>query len=172
MNKKGAKNHPSKLIDGLLSEITPLEQERTNKRMQLAAKIDEALKKRGWSQKLLSEKLSKQPSEISKWLSGTHNFTTDTLFDLEQVLDIVLVDVKENPIVQVVNVLEITISESNPSYLFVKGLGSRQGLYDCCTYLESSVNEDSEKKSVAELMLSASGDRFSTTKTPKNFVHE
>ena len=29
----------------------------------------------------------KNPSEITRWLSGTHNFTTDTLTDLGRVLD-------------------------------------------------------------------------------------
>ncbi len=33
------------------------------------------------------------PSEITRWLSGTHNFTTDTLIDLQRVLDINLLDV-------------------------------------------------------------------------------
>jgi len=29
----------------------------------------------------------KNPSEITRWLSGTHNFTVDTLVDLGRVLE-------------------------------------------------------------------------------------
>ena len=32
--------------------------------------------------------MRKEPSEISKWLSGTHNFTTNTLVDIGLALDI------------------------------------------------------------------------------------
>ncbi len=111
MSNQRAKKHSSKLITGLLNEITPQEQQRVDKRMKLAARLDEALKARGWSQKTLSERLSKSPSEISKWLSGFHNFTSDTLFDLEEVLGIGLINVSEQPVIEVVNVFSFTVRQ-------------------------------------------------------------
>jgi transcriptional regulator with XRE-family HTH domain len=54
--------------------------------MLLAARIDDARKAKGWSQHEFAEQMGKNPSEISKWLSGTHNFTSDTLWDIEEKL--------------------------------------------------------------------------------------
>ncbi len=34
--------------------------------------------------------MGKKSSEISRWLSGTHNFTTETLWEIERVLNIQL----------------------------------------------------------------------------------
>ncbi len=70
--------------------------------MQLAARIDKARENMGWSRKKLAEKLGKRPSEVSKWLSGTHNFTTDTLFDLEYILEARFVHTGEKPKVQII----------------------------------------------------------------------
>jgi len=90
MNK--ARHYTSKLIDDLLDEITPEEQEITDKRMLLAAKIDEAIKTKDWKQNDFAAAMDKVPSEISKWLSGIHNFNSDTLFEIEIVLGIKLIN--------------------------------------------------------------------------------
>lgn len=95
MNK--TKNYNSPLIDELLKEITPAEQEKTNKRMLLAAHIADALSAKGWKKKDFAEAMSKTPSEITKWLSGTHNFTLDTLFEIEKILNINLITPDNKP---------------------------------------------------------------------------
>lgn len=87
MNKNSA-------LDELLSEITLQEQRKTDRRMQLAMKIDEGIKAKNWKNKDLAKALDKQKSVITKWLSGTHNFKTDTLMDIEEVLNIKLLDVE------------------------------------------------------------------------------
>ncbi len=87
----------SPILDELMQEITPEELERTEKRMLLAARIDDAIKAKGWKRKDFAEALGKTPSEITKWLSGTHNFTSDTLFDIEHVLNIKLVRLDDRP---------------------------------------------------------------------------
>lgn len=66
--------------------------EKVASRMRLAIKIADAIEQSGMSKKEFATKLGKQPSEISKWLSGTHNFTIDTLNDISSVLNIRLVD--------------------------------------------------------------------------------
>lgn len=83
-----AEIYSSSLIEELLKGISPEEQERTNKRMLLAARIDDGINAKGWKKKDFALAMSKTPSEISKWLSGTHNFTADTLFEIERVLGI------------------------------------------------------------------------------------
>jgi len=93
--KNKAEKYGSDLLSRILSEISPAEQGKTDKRMLLAARIDDARKARNLSKKQLAQAMGKQPSEITKWLSGTHNFTIDTLFDLERVLKTTLIQVKE-----------------------------------------------------------------------------
>lgn len=75
-------------LDRLLQEITPEEQEKTNAKMLLAAKIADAMAVKGWNNKKLMDAMGKKnASEITRWLSGTHNFTMETLIDLGRVLD-------------------------------------------------------------------------------------
>ncbi|MBO5834552.1 MAG: helix-turn-helix transcriptional regulator [Bacteroidales bacterium] len=61
-------------------------------RMRLAIKIADAIAQSGLTQKEFAERMNKKPSEISKWLSGTHNFTIDTLYDISRELGITLID--------------------------------------------------------------------------------
>lgn len=91
------KSYNSQVIDDLLREITPEELSRTEKRMLLAVCIDEAIKIKGWKKQDFAKAIGKKPSEISKWLSGTHNFTADTLFDIERILDIHLFKLECKP---------------------------------------------------------------------------
>jgi transcriptional regulator with XRE-family HTH domain len=82
------------LLSELLGTISAEEQSKTDRKMILAAKIANAIKAKGLKKSEFAEILGKQPSEISKWISGTHNFTVDTLIDIEQVLSIQLLDTK------------------------------------------------------------------------------
>lgn len=85
----------SKISEELLHELSHEESVKIEKKMLLAVRIDDALKKKGWKKKDFAKALSKRPSEITKWLSGTHNFTIDTLWDIERILDIELISLKE-----------------------------------------------------------------------------
>jgi len=96
MNINKERSYQSELIDELLLEITQEEQEKSDKRMLLAARIDDALKNKGLRKNELAKALNKKPSEISKWLSGTHNFTIDTLIDIERILNIELLNLNSS----------------------------------------------------------------------------
>ncbi len=109
-NMKPAEKYESDILSALLSEITPEEQEKTNRRMMLAAKLDKARIKKGWSKKELADQLGKRPSEITKWLSGTHNFTIETLFDLEIMLETRFINVGEKPKEQVLH-FQLSLSQ-------------------------------------------------------------
>lgn len=86
MEKK--KTNKKSSLENLLDEISPEQQARTDNRMMLAASIADAMEAKGWNNTQLMEALGKKnPSEITRWLSGTHNFTVDTLTDLGRVLD-------------------------------------------------------------------------------------
>ena len=83
------------VLDDLLQDITPEEQEQTNNKMLLAAKIDKALEAKGWNGVQFANAMGKRPSEISKWLSGKHNFTVETLWAIEKALNVNLVNLQE-----------------------------------------------------------------------------
>lgn len=97
MTKKTQKAelYTSNLLNSLMSEITPEEQERTNQRMLLAAKIDDARKQKGLNKGDFAQLMGKKSSEISRWLSGTHNFTSDTLSDIQTKLGISLLNTQK-----------------------------------------------------------------------------
>jgi transcriptional regulator with XRE-family HTH domain len=85
-------NYSSPLVEDLLS-IKPEEQEQIDYKMKLAAKIYAGIKSKGWKSLDLAQALHlKSPSLVSKWLSGTHNFTVDTLIDIQRVLSINLLN--------------------------------------------------------------------------------
>lgn len=91
----------STLLASLLSEIDPLEQAKTDAKMEIAAKIAQAMEAKKWKKKDLLKVVGKaNPSIITKWLSGTHNFTTETLVELENALSISLINREvKNPVV-------------------------------------------------------------------------
>ncbi len=49
----------------------------------IVVRINEILQKKGYTQKYLADRMNKKPSEINKWLKGTHNLTLKTLAKLE-----------------------------------------------------------------------------------------
>lgn len=82
INRAQAKKYNSAFLDELLAEITPLEMAQTRAKMELAERIEELMKAKGWNKKQLAETTGKHPSEITKWCSGTHNFTFDVLTEI------------------------------------------------------------------------------------------
>ncbi|HHU97085.1 MAG: helix-turn-helix transcriptional regulator [Bacteroidota bacterium] len=84
-------------ISDILSSISSQEAKRVENRMLIAAKIDDAMKAKGWKNKDLMHAMGKSnPSEVTRWLSGTHNFTIDTLTDLGIALDVDLLNLQDD----------------------------------------------------------------------------
>ena len=86
--------YTSPIIDELFDQITPEELDNTTKKMLLSVKLADVIKAKGLKKSELAARLGKRPSEITKWLSGTHNFTYDTICDLERALDINLINLE------------------------------------------------------------------------------
>lgn len=76
------------LLDNLLVEITSEQQAHTDRKMRIASIIDDAMKAKGVGKEQFADKVGRKPSEITKWLSGTHNFTIETIADIERVLGV------------------------------------------------------------------------------------
>lgn len=58
----------------------------------LAKTIESKLKERGISRIEFAELLKVPPSSVTKWLNGKHNFTINTLFEIETALQFTLFD--------------------------------------------------------------------------------
>lgn len=94
MSKK-AEIYSSSILEMIASETPVIEEQKIRSKMLLAAKIADAIKEKGWSKARLAEEMGKQRSVVTKWLSGTHNFTCETLFEIEHLLEIKLIDLNE-----------------------------------------------------------------------------
>lgn len=102
MNKK-ADQYTSEILSEIFAEITPRQQKRSDNRMLLAVKIKDGMNAKGWRNTQLAKALKQKPSVITKWLSGTHNFTADTLSDIEDELGIKLLNTEDKKEPQVVH---------------------------------------------------------------------
>ena len=108
-------DYSSPLIHELSDAITLQEQEQTDYKMKLAAKIYKAMKALGMTQTQFAESMYKPISLISRWMSGTHNFTVDTLVDIQRVLGISLLDLETTKSQAEVN-FKLNVSSTIPSW--------------------------------------------------------
>jgi ribosome-binding protein aMBF1 (putative translation factor) len=87
-------NKPRKYDSPILRRVQeriPVEvSEQNDRRMGLAVKIADTLRSRGITNQEFAFMMGKKASEVTRWLSGTHNFTTETLWQMERVLKIQL----------------------------------------------------------------------------------
>ena len=110
MNKvTKARKYNSPKLQELLDEVTPLEMEQTKNKMQLAARIEDFMRAKGWNKSQFAEKVGKNPSEITKWLSGTQNFTVDVLTEIASTLGVELTALFGKQQVQVIYRKEIVV---------------------------------------------------------------
>ena len=67
------------LLQEELSKTTPLQRATYLLSDSIAERMDQIMKNKGISKKQLSELTQRRPSEVTKWLSGSHNFTCKTI---------------------------------------------------------------------------------------------
>ena len=81
----------------LLEEIRQTMSPEMKRQMELSVKISnriyEILEEKGLSQKDLARLLGKTETEVSRWLSGTHNMTMATIAKISEALDTDIVQV-------------------------------------------------------------------------------
>lgn len=90
---KAKKRVATGVLAELLANMDDIELAKERKRMMLAAKIEDAMKKSGYNQMQFAHLMKRSPTVISEWLSGNRNFTTDTLTEIENALKITLLNV-------------------------------------------------------------------------------
>lgn len=86
MSKVEHMENKGSILDKLIGRISPAELKKTRDRMNLSATISDLLAERNMSKSQFAKFMGKEPSVITKWLSGTHNFTIDTLSEISECL--------------------------------------------------------------------------------------
>jgi transcriptional regulator with XRE-family HTH domain len=68
-----------KILAGTPEDVRIFVRQYTN----IVVRINELMQLKGFTQKDLAVRMNKRPSEINKWLKGTHNLTLKTIAKLE-----------------------------------------------------------------------------------------
>lgn len=74
------------VLDKIRKRIPSFKKRMMNISFDIVSQIFEYMKMEDMTQKELAKKMGKKESEISKWLSGGHNFTIETVAKIEEVL--------------------------------------------------------------------------------------
>lgn len=78
----------AKLLDQIVAETPPELKKQLDMSFAIADKLDEILKERGMNQKEFAHMIGHTQAEVSRWLSGTHNFTLATLAKISVALGV------------------------------------------------------------------------------------
>ena len=86
------------MIDEVRRSITPEMKLQMEMSVAVANRIYDILEAKGMTQKELALKLGKTETEVSRWLSGTHNLTLSTISKVSVALgeDIVIIPGRKN----------------------------------------------------------------------------
>lgn len=96
-----------------------MEMEQTKVKMQLAARIGDLVDAKGWNKSQFAGKAGKHPSEITKWLSGTQNFTVDVLTEIACTLGVEVTELFGKEQVHVIYRQAITVRSAAPRQTIV-----------------------------------------------------
>lgn len=107
--KKTTKVYKSKVLEDFFTVKDTKEYKRTENNMLLALRIEKAMQNKKWNRVQFAKEMNVNPSVITKWLSGTHNFTCDTLFDIQDALGICLVNTTEPQNVQTIVTYQVQV---------------------------------------------------------------
>ena len=77
----------NRIMDEIRSTISPEMKLQMEMSVAIANRIYEILEAKGMTQKELAKLLGKTETEVSRWLSGTHNLTLSTICKISAALD-------------------------------------------------------------------------------------
>ena len=81
------------LFENALAHVSPEIREEVRLNIDIANRISDLLKAKGMTQRELAARLGKRESEVSRWMTGSHGFTTKTLAKIAAVLGEPIVEV-------------------------------------------------------------------------------
>ena len=85
------------LFEQCVANVAPEVMEEVNLNIDIANRIYDLLKAKNLTQHEFASRMGKRDSEISRWLTGTHCFTTATLAKISAVLGEPIVEVRRDP---------------------------------------------------------------------------
>ena len=85
------------LFEQCVANVAPEVMEEANLNIDIANRIYDLLKAKNLTQHEFASRMGKRDSEISRWLTGTHGFTTATLAKISAVLGEPIVEVRRDP---------------------------------------------------------------------------
>ena len=100
------------IIDAFFEDNPYKDEEKfVDKNLDITEQIYAYLKEKGWSQSEFADKLGKKSSEISRWLSGTHNLTLKSLTKMETILgeDIITTPQKAKKKYETIKYIEVPV---------------------------------------------------------------
>lgn len=89
------KNKKDIIGDWLAENGSPEIERMVKHNLSISTKIARVLNEKNINKGEFAEMLGKSPSEVSKWLSGTHNFTIKTIAKIESILDEEIIHVEK-----------------------------------------------------------------------------
>ena len=87
-----------------------------SRNLAIAGKVHKILKERNLSDSDFAKLLGKTPSEVSKWLSGTHNLTQKSIIKMELALGVQLIYIEQVHKYVYLGKIEGSISEEISKY--------------------------------------------------------
>lgn len=83
------------VLDELYSKVPEDKKRMSSHSFAIAARIDEILIRKGWNKTDFANAMGKTNAEISKWMSGQHNFTISTIAKIEATLEEDIITIKK-----------------------------------------------------------------------------
>ena len=83
----------NRIMDEIRASISPEMKLQMEMSVAIANRIYEILETKGMTQKDLAKRLGKTETEVSRWLSGTHNLTLSTICKISAALEEEIVSV-------------------------------------------------------------------------------
>lgn len=108
------------LFEKYLERVDPEIRNEVRLNIDIANRIYDLIKKKGMTQREFAALMGKRESEVSRWLSGTRGFTTNTLAKISAVLG--------DPVVKVPEASEQSMV-SYSAFLYVCPADARDGKY-------------------------------------------
>lgn len=81
-------------LQAIFNEIPYEKREETRLSFAISNKLDALMREKGLNKKQFADAIGKRPNEITRWLSGEHNFTISTLAMLSSFFGESIISVK------------------------------------------------------------------------------
>ncbi len=114
--------------------ITPEIQRSVDLSVDIADRIMDILAEKGMTQREFAKAMNKKESEISKWLQGTHNFTTATIAKIEMVLNKNILSITKSSLPKV-----DYVSTKPTALVLLKVVDSQKKYPDSFVYYDSKI---------------------------------